>query len=73
MYWKVEFFIFTVSDGLNANGSTSMTLKKNQKPYNGSCSIDLLEGFVMETHFSFNCENWADHDGFVVKYEYFGK
>ena len=73
--WLVEFTIFTTSaliPALNSNFSTSMVLQANQKPYNGTCSVDLSSGNALDTKFTITCLNWADYDGIVTKYEFFG-
>ncbi len=54
-----------------ANSTTSMVLKINQKPYNGTCVVDKTSGKALDTFFNILCTNWADFDGIVTKYEYF--
>lgn len=53
-------------------GSTSIFLKINQKPFNGTCTVSPLVGFAMLTYFTITCKNWVDIDGYILRYEYFG-
>lgn len=74
IYWKVDFTIQILTHlNKKIDGLTTMNLKINEKPYNGSCSVNMTEGFAMVDYFLIECMNWADIDGFIVRYEYFGK
>lgn len=59
--------------GSLVNGSTNMLLKINIAPFNGTCWVDLPRGYAMITYFTITCKNWVDIDGYIVRYEYFGK
>lgn len=56
---------------LNGDYSANLILQTNQKPYNGSCSVNLNTGYALDTNFIITCINWADLDGIVTKYEFF--
>ena len=73
LYWKVDFQIQTFKYGIWLNTTTSMILKINQAPINGTCSVDLLEGYALSTLFTITCLNWVDIDGYITRYEYFAK
>ena len=70
--YKVEFVVTTTSaiPELNAQFVASMILSKNQKPFNGMCSIDKSSGLAALDNFNITCVNWQDTDGFVAKYEF---
>ena len=70
LYWKIEFKA-TVNQALN--GLSSLTLKINQLPKDGSCYVDKLNGTSMLTNFFVKCIFWSDPDGSVDKYEFYGK
>lgn len=73
-FWRI-YFDTTVYDS-NANtvvGSTFINFQVNQKPFNGTCTIDSLNGFAFYTLFKIECLNWLDKDGYITRYEYFGK
>lgn len=73
-FWRVYFDI-TVYNEFNQSvtGSTFMNFKVNKKPFNGSCHIDSLNGTAYYTVFQIECTDWLDSDGYITKYEYFGK
>lgn len=74
LYFRVDFTVNLESlAGYKSNGSSSIFLKINQPPTNGSCFIDLASGYAMLTYFSIECVDWVDVDGFITRYEYFGK
>ena len=73
LYWKVDFQIQTFKYGIWLNTTTSMILKINQAPINGTCFVDLLEGYALSTLFTITCLNWIDIDGYITRYEYFAK
>ena len=70
LFWKVEFKA-TVNQALN--GLSLLTLKINQLPKDGTCYVDKLNGTSMLTNFLVKCIFWSDPDGFVDKYEFYGK
>ena len=70
-YWKVDFQIQTFKYGIWINSTSSMTLKINQAPINGTCFVDLLNGYALSTIFTITCMNWVDIDGYITRYEYF--
>jgi hypothetical protein len=77
MYWKVDFTVithFVNSFGIDEtlNSSSSLTLKLNQIPINGSCEVNLKNGTAMYTLFTFMCYDWNDVDGRVARYEFLG-
>lgn len=72
LYWRIDFVLEIVSNGITLNSSNSLEFKINQNPYNGNCSIYPEEGFAMSTNFTITCQNWLDDDGIVMRYEYFG-
>jgi hypothetical protein len=71
---KVDATITTISkSGGIAEGSSSIVLKVNKPPFEGICSIYPLNGTYLSTVFKIKCSNWTDSDGFVEKYEFYGK
>lgn len=73
-FWKIEFTLtsITPSNGI-ATGLSSMIILINQLPYGGNCTVTPSIGFTFNTTFSFKCSNWADHDGNIQSYSFFGK
>jgi hypothetical protein len=69
-YWKIELQINMLDT--NKYGSSSIIIKENELPTNGTCSLSPEIGYAMETIFTINCHNWIDPDGTVMKYEFFG-
>ena len=72
--WKIEFNLSTISHGVETkmNLTKSKTFALNQLPYNGTCSVSPENGYALSTYFDILCQYWADKDGEVVNYEYFG-
>ena len=70
--WKAEFTLTAVSkqNGI-ANGASSIILQLNKLPYGGTCSVSPEEGASSQTTFTFNCLNWVDDDGTIIKYVFF--
>ena len=56
-----------------ATGVSSLVFKVNQLPSNGSCTVSPTSGQILTTLFQITCTNWADPDGSIERYEYFGK
>ena len=54
-------------------GMGSMIFLVNNLPTGGSCYVDKYNGTSLSTVFNIRCPNWTDLDGFIGKYEYFGK
>ena len=69
LFWKVEFKA-VVSQGVF--GTSSIILKTNKLPFNGSCFVDKLVGVSLSDYFNIRCENWVDSDGTIQTYEFFG-
>jgi hypothetical protein len=63
--------ITAFNPGLVLNGTTTINFKLNQQPYNGTCEVDLYDGYALETNFQITCANWYDIDGYITRYEYF--
>jgi hypothetical protein len=55
--WRFEV-VYTFP---SATSSSSLNFIINQPPYNGSCSIDPLNG-TTSTLFTISCPNWFDED-----------
>jgi hypothetical protein len=74
LYWQIEFTVSTIStaNGI-ATGSSSIIVKLNQLPKGGTCSISPSTGTILTTKFSLSCSNWADTDGYITSYAFFGK
>ena len=70
LFWKIEFKA-TVNQALT--GLSSLALKINQLPKDGSCYADKLNGTSSLTSFFLKCVYWSDPDGSVDKYEFYGK
>ncbi len=64
--------MFTITNDMITNGTSSLILKINQPPYNGICLLDNLEGTALQTYFTIKCSNWVDADGFITSYEFYG-
>lgn len=74
MYWKVDYTaIAFFSTGQSLNSSSSLTLKVNLPPVNGTCEVNLRNGTALFTLFTFMCTDWEDPDGLVARYEFLGK
>ncbi|RNA19749.1 polycystic kidney disease 1-like 2 [Brachionus plicatilis] len=75
LFWKVDVDITTVFENKNSSaiGSTSLFLKINEKPFNGSCRLNTHSGFALHTFFAIQCKDWLDNDGYVIRYEYFAQ
>ncbi len=73
-YWKVELTITITSSlsGVSANSTTFVVYNINETPFGGSCGLDRLSGYAIESFFNITCLNWTDRNGIVTKYEYFG-
>ncbi|CAF1108215.1 unnamed protein product [Adineta ricciae] len=56
--WKFEV-IYTFPTAISVS---SLNFLINQPPFNGSCSIDSLNG-TTSSHFTVSCSNWFDEDG----------
>ena len=56
--WKFEV-VYTF---LSETSSSALNFIINQPPYNGSCSINPLNG-TTSTLFTISCPNWFDADG----------
>ena len=72
--WKVDLVVTTVN--IYAETKTrkvTQIYKLNKLPYNGTCSVSPTSGYALQTYFNIFCQYWADHDGSIVRYEYFGK
>lgn len=73
MYWRLDLKISVLTiQNFSVNGTQSLILKINEPPYNGTCSVDLYQGYALYSYFYIKCINWADDDGYVARYEYFG-
>jgi hypothetical protein len=42
-------------------------------PKGGVCLISSPQGYVLNTQFILGCLNWTDSDGFIVRYDFYGK
>ena len=72
-YWKVELTVFTTTlDKVTENGTSSLILKINQTPFNGTCLISQSNGIAFQTYFTINCSDWIDSDGYITSYEFYG-
>jgi len=56
--WRFD----VVYSSLSVTSSSSLNFIINQPPYNGSCSIDPLNG-TTSTVFTISCPNWYDENG----------
>ena len=73
-YWRIYFdTIANYKDSETVIGSNFINFKVNQKPFNGTCTIDSPKGFAFYTLFRIECLNWLDSDGYISRYEYFSK
>ena len=48
-----------------------MNLKLNREPFNGTCDVNIYDGYALTTFFEITCVNWCDIDGYITRYEYF--
>ena len=72
-YWKIELTVFTTTpDQVTENGTSSLILKINQTPYNGTCFLSNSNGIAFQTYFKINCSDWTDSDGYITSYEFYG-
>ncbi|CAF4292472.1 unnamed protein product, partial [Adineta steineri] len=65
--WRFEV-VYTF---LNETSTSALNFIINQPPYNGSCSINPMNG-TTTTLFTITCPNWYDEDG-VKDYSLYGK
>lgn len=72
VYWKVEFTLW-IENNKNLTTVSTLLFKVNSLPIPGSCSIEPSNGTALKTFFLINCINWADSDGKIANYEFFGK
>lgn len=73
-FWRVDVEIKTIfKNNSTIMGFTSMNIKINERPFNGSCKINTYNGFALYTFFRIECTDWLDNDGFVLRFEYFTK
>lgn len=73
-FWRVDVELTTIyKDNSTIMGFTSLNIKINERPFNGSCKINTYNGYALDTYFRIECINWLDNDGFVLRYEYFAK
>ena len=70
--WKAEFTLTAISkqNGIS-KGASSIILQLNKLPYGGACIMTPEEGSAAQTLFTFNCHDWVDDDGDIVKYVFF--
>lgn len=73
IYWKIDMTIIAHFESQSLNSSSSLKLKVNSIPLNGSCEINLRNGTALFTLFTILCDNWIDMDGKVARYEYLSK
>jgi hypothetical protein len=66
IYWKFQV-IYSV---LSEIGLSALYFQVNQRPKNGSCKIDPLNGTI-DTLFTINCSNWIDIDQ-IKDYSFYG-
>ena len=72
--WKIDFNVLTSSYfGGTAFGVSSITVGINQLPSGGFCTISPVSGISGNTSFSIYCPNWVDPDGYISRYEYYGR
>jgi len=73
-YWKIELTVFATAtlDQVTENGTSSLILKINQTPYNGTCVLSNSNGIAFQTYFTINCSDWTDSDGYIASYEFYG-
>jgi hypothetical protein len=72
--FKIEFEVIKMTISTNSTvskGSASFNLLVNDLPIPGNCSVDLLNGTSPDTQFTFNCSQWTDTDGYIVKYIFY--
>jgi hypothetical protein len=66
IYWKFQV-IYSVQSEI---GLSALYFQVNQRPKNGSCQIDPLNGTI-DTLFTINCSNWLDIDQ-IKDYSFYG-
>jgi hypothetical protein len=66
IYWRFEVIYFFESEMMY----NSLNIEINQKPQNGSCTINPLNGTIT-TVFTINCSNWFDDDQ-IKDYTFYG-
>ena len=66
-----QIFDYTVSllafNGLGSNATTSMYVKINKPPENGSCTISPQQGVAFEDKFWINCSDWVDPEHIGIR------
>ena len=67
---KIEF---TVVGSSNELGSSSLIIRINNLPYGGYCLFKTNYGVSLETYFEISCLDWLDSDGYIERYEFYGK
>ena len=72
IYWKVQMTstLITYSRS-NLTGFSSVLFYVNFSPLNGTCDINPKNGSTNDL-FNIDCNHWADSDGNVVSFSYFG-
>ena len=68
-FFKVSLRI-TIDNNFDKTGESSIIFRLNKLPGNGLCSIDIDNGFAMNTYFKIKCIDWIDDDGDIIRYEY---
>ena len=66
IFWKLE----VIYQFENAKSSSSVYMKKNSPPMNGSCTINPSNGTIISL-FHIKCWNWFDEDG-IKDYSIYG-
>lgn len=64
--WRFEVVYTFISE----TSSSALNIVINQPPYNGSCSINPLNG-TTSTLFDISCHDWVDEDG-IEDYSFYG-
>ena len=73
-FYNIKFEVTAIYENeIKATGFTIMKVKINEKPFNGTCSVDRNEGYALSDTFTIECNKWIDNDGYIVRYEYFAK
>lgn len=74
IYWRVIFTVTThFGEDEFLKSSSTLTLKVNSVPLNGTCEVNINNGTALYTLFTIFCMDWEDTDGRVARYEYLGK
>ena len=56
-------FVVTATGNLNRlTGSAAVTIRTNEPPRGGACSVSPMSGTALVTYFAFECSNWTDAD-----------